>query len=242
MPRRAHRSPTECAANAGRSSRRGFAPCACSAGRSTGRLRRPNRRRRRRGSRREPSRSRLDAPPTALRATGGSPSPSSPARSRRSGSDPRRRRACPRRSERCRRSPPATRPSRNGWSKRTGCGSADGGAARAVWRGRSREAAASNGGSKRRTPRDRSPARSSCTRSATTRSGLGKISPRCLEEFHAWRWALEGMEAAGIPIAESVTRRMQASLRYAVAKAERRGLRVLPPELAPYRPVRRVKR
>ena len=72
--------------------------------------------------------------------------------------------------------------------------------------------------------------------------GLGKVSPRCLEEFHAWRWALEGMEAAGIPIAESVTRRMQASLRYAVAKAERRGLRVLPPELAPYRPVRRVKR
>lgn len=72
--------------------------------------------------------------------------------------------------------------------------------------------------------------------------GLGKVAPRCLEEFHAWRWAIEGMEAAGIPVAESVTKRMHASLRYAVAKAERRGLRVLPPELAPYRPARRVKR
>ncbi|MFZ9690908.1 MAG: hypothetical protein ACO3EP_02620 [Phycisphaerales bacterium] len=72
--------------------------------------------------------------------------------------------------------------------------------------------------------------------------GLGKVSPRCLEEFHAWRWAIEGMEAAGIPVAESVTRRMHASLRYAVAKAERRGLRRLPAELAPFRPVRRVKR
>lgn len=71
--------------------------------------------------------------------------------------------------------------------------------------------------------------------------GLGKVSPRCLEEFHAWRWAIEGMEAAGIPVAESVTRRMHASLRYAVAKAERRGLRRLPPELAAYRPSRRVK-
>lgn len=72
--------------------------------------------------------------------------------------------------------------------------------------------------------------------------GLGKVAPRCLEEFHAWRWAIEGMEAAGIPVAESVTRRMHASLRYAVAKAERRGIRRLPPELAPYRPTRRVAR
>lgn len=72
--------------------------------------------------------------------------------------------------------------------------------------------------------------------------GLGKVSPRCLEEYHAWRWALEGMEQAGIPISDGVHRRVEESLRYAVAKAQRRGLRALPVELEPYRPRARKRR
>jgi len=69
--------------------------------------------------------------------------------------------------------------------------------------------------------------------------GLGAVSPRCLEEYHAWRWATEGLAAAGIPIGASVERRMREGLEYAVAKAMRRGLRRLPPELLPYLPSRR---
>jgi hypothetical protein len=72
--------------------------------------------------------------------------------------------------------------------------------------------------------------------------GLGAVSPRCLEEYHAWRWAAEGLAAAGIPVGPSVERRMREGLEYAVAKALRRGLRRLPPELAPYAPRRRSDR
>lgn len=70
--------------------------------------------------------------------------------------------------------------------------------------------------------------------------GLGAISPRCLEEYHAWRWATEGLEAAGIPVGTSVERRRREGLEYAVAKALRRGLRRLPVELAAYAPRRRA--
>lgn len=69
--------------------------------------------------------------------------------------------------------------------------------------------------------------------------GLGAVSPRCLEEYHAWRWATEGLAAAGIPVGVSVERRMREGLEYAVAKAMRRGLRRLPSELVPYLPPRR---
>ena len=69
--------------------------------------------------------------------------------------------------------------------------------------------------------------------------GLGAVSPRCLEEYHAWRWATEGLAAAGIPVGPSVERRMREGLEYAVAKALRRGLRRLPSELTPYLPPRR---
>jgi hypothetical protein len=58
--------------------------------------------------------------------------------------------------------------------------------------------------------------------------GIGRFSPRCLEEYHAWRWALEAMERMGIPVAERVLVRMHASLHYAVSKARRRGLVRLP--------------
>lgn len=64
--------------------------------------------------------------------------------------------------------------------------------------------------------------------------GFGTYKPRCLEEYHAWVFAVEQMEKLGLNVTESVRRRMHNSLRYAVQKASRRGLRQLPPELEPY--------
>lgn len=64
--------------------------------------------------------------------------------------------------------------------------------------------------------------------------GLGAHKPRCLEEFHAWKFALERMEEEGLNITDAVRRRVHASLHYAVAKARRRGLQSLPDELKPY--------
>lgn len=65
--------------------------------------------------------------------------------------------------------------------------------------------------------------------------GFGVYRPRCLEEYHAWAWSLAEMERRGLNITDSVRRRMHQSLHYAIAKAMRRGLRTLPPELEPYR-------
>lgn len=64
--------------------------------------------------------------------------------------------------------------------------------------------------------------------------GLGAISPRCLEEHAAWEWAIARMRERGIEPGISVERRMHAALRYAVAKAVRRGLRRVPPPLVAY--------
>ncbi|MFZ2873420.1 MAG: hypothetical protein WAZ94_02940 [Phycisphaerales bacterium] len=64
--------------------------------------------------------------------------------------------------------------------------------------------------------------------------GLGAYKPRCLEEYHAWMYALAEMERRGVPVTDRVKRRMDRSLRYAVAKASRRGLKALPPELRRY--------
>lgn len=71
--------------------------------------------------------------------------------------------------------------------------------------------------------------------------GFDRYKPRCLEEYHAWAWSLAAMEAHGLNITDAVRHRMAESLWYAVAKAKRRGLRVLPPELEGYqvRPPRR---
>lgn len=68
--------------------------------------------------------------------------------------------------------------------------------------------------------------------------GVGSISPRCLEEYHAWRWSLEAMEAHGFDITDRVRDRMARSLEYAVSKGIRRGLKRVPVELAPYCPAR----
>ena len=64
--------------------------------------------------------------------------------------------------------------------------------------------------------------------------GFNRYKPRCLEEYHAWAWALEAMERHGLNITEGVHKRMADSLQYAIDKARRRGLRDLPPELVPF--------
>ncbi|MBL0926143.1 MAG: hypothetical protein IBJ11_00635 [Phycisphaerales bacterium] len=64
--------------------------------------------------------------------------------------------------------------------------------------------------------------------------GFHTYKPRCLEEFHAWAWAIAQMELRGLNITERVRKRMHDSLHYAIGKARRRGLRELPAELAPF--------
>jgi hypothetical protein len=64
--------------------------------------------------------------------------------------------------------------------------------------------------------------------------GLSVYRPRCLEEYHAWAFAIREMEARGLNITEGVRRRMHRSLHYAVGKAMRRGIKAIPAELEPY--------
>jgi hypothetical protein len=64
--------------------------------------------------------------------------------------------------------------------------------------------------------------------------GFTTYSPRCLEEYHAWRYAIEQMGAWELNITQRVHDRMHDSLHYAVEKARRRGLKRLPAELEPY--------
>lgn len=73
--------------------------------------------------------------------------------------------------------------------------------------------------------------------------GFDVYKPRCLEEYHAWRWSLEAMAHNNLPITDSVRYRMARSLHYAVAKARRRGIKGVPAELVPYleRPTKPVK-
>jgi len=64
--------------------------------------------------------------------------------------------------------------------------------------------------------------------------GLGTCTPRCLEEYQAWMFALREMQARGLNITEGVRRRVRRSLQYAVDKARRRGIRRVPDELVAY--------
>lgn len=74
--------------------------------------------------------------------------------------------------------------------------------------------------------------------------GFNRYKPRCLEEYHAWMFALGQMEDLGLNITAAVRRRVHASLHYAIRKAQRRGLVSLPTELEPYLapPPRRARR
>ncbi|HED53258.1 MAG TPA: hypothetical protein ENJ00_03545 [Phycisphaerales bacterium] len=64
--------------------------------------------------------------------------------------------------------------------------------------------------------------------------GFDRYKPRCLEEYHAWMFSLEQMRRWDISITDRVQKRVHDSLRYAVDKAIRRGLKRLPEELLPY--------
>jgi hypothetical protein len=64
--------------------------------------------------------------------------------------------------------------------------------------------------------------------------GFGTYRPRCLEEYHAWKWSLDEMRRRGLNVTPAVERRMAESLQYAVAKARRRGMKRLPAELAAF--------
>ena len=64
--------------------------------------------------------------------------------------------------------------------------------------------------------------------------GLGVHKPRCLEEYLAWRYAIDRMDEMGFPTKGSVARRFERSMRYAVAKSTRRGIRALPREVAAF--------
>jgi hypothetical protein len=61
--------------------------------------------------------------------------------------------------------------------------------------------------------------------------GFNVYKPRCLEEYHAWQYALQQLAAWNIPITGKVQTRYERSMRYAVAKAVRRGIRAIPAEL-----------
>lgn len=67
--------------------------------------------------------------------------------------------------------------------------------------------------------------------------GIGFCTPRCLEEYHAWQWSLDTMRAYQLNVTQAVLIRRDRSLRYAVLKAQRRGMKSLPPELTPYQPI-----
>jgi hypothetical protein len=58
--------------------------------------------------------------------------------------------------------------------------------------------------------------------------GFDRYRLRCEEEFHAWEWALLEMRRVGVEPDVKVNRRVEMSMRYAVDKAIRRGLKSLP--------------
>lgn len=64
--------------------------------------------------------------------------------------------------------------------------------------------------------------------------GFGTYKPRCLEEYYAWKFAVDTMHELGLNVTDRVRERMHDSLHYAIRKAVRRGLKRLPDELNPY--------
>ncbi|MEM6561149.1 MAG: hypothetical protein AAF656_06090 [Planctomycetota bacterium] len=64
--------------------------------------------------------------------------------------------------------------------------------------------------------------------------GFDTYKQRCEEEWAAWQWSLATMRDLGIEPTPRVHKRVDLSLRYAVAKAERRGIKQLPEQLTEY--------
>ena len=66
--------------------------------------------------------------------------------------------------------------------------------------------------------------------------GFERYKRRCEEEYHVWVWAIEKMRALGVEPDEKVRRRFQLSMQYAVGKAMRRGIKILPRPLEQFLP------
>jgi hypothetical protein len=66
--------------------------------------------------------------------------------------------------------------------------------------------------------------------------GFRKYRRRCEEEFHVWMWAVNEMRRHGVEPDEKVHRRVELSMRYAVSKALRRGIKHIPESLMRYLP------
>ena len=66
--------------------------------------------------------------------------------------------------------------------------------------------------------------------------GFGRYRPRCLEEQMAWLWAMEAMRDRGFNVTKAIERRYANAMRYALAKALRRGLKRIPESLIEFAP------
>jgi hypothetical protein len=64
--------------------------------------------------------------------------------------------------------------------------------------------------------------------------GFDRYRVRCEEEVHAWDWSVREMRRVGVEPDAKVLRRFDLSMRYAVDKAVRRGLKRLPTTLLPF--------
>ena len=84
------------------------------------------------------------------------------------------------------------------------------------------------------TPHPRSPLSFAVLAHEVGHHALGRVRPRWREEQLAWHFAFEQMRRLGVPITPEVEQRYAAAMRYALAKALRRGLKHIPPELQPF--------
>jgi len=66
--------------------------------------------------------------------------------------------------------------------------------------------------------------------------GFEKYRVRCEEEFFVWMWALREMRRYGIEPDAKVHHRVELSMRYAVGKAIRRGIKKVPESVLHYLP------
>lgn len=83
-------------------------------------------------------------------------------------------------------------------------------------------------------PHPRSPMSFAVLAHEVGHQALGRVKPRWREEQLAWQFALDAMNRLSIPVTDQVKGRYAASMRYALAKARRRGLKQIPTELLPF--------
>jgi len=66
--------------------------------------------------------------------------------------------------------------------------------------------------------------------------GFDRYRLRCEEEYHVWLWAINEMRRLGVPPDARVHRRFELSMKYALSKALRRGMRSVPAGLERFVP------